>query len=152
MLPSLLKKFCLCFHFRFIVITAFYQLMNSKSTPSRSENASARTHARTDGRTTRKHNASGSICWMDWDIYGYVVSPGPSNLHYSSYMDLIYLGSQHDATRSRSSDAWCYRYRSISAAHAQAATSGGCRSTGHEDRGRTPDRYIDPALHTMRVV
>jgi len=56
-----------------------------------------------------------------------------------------YLGCQHDATRSRSSDACSYR--SISAARAQAAASGrwACRRTD----GWTTDRYMDPSPHTL---
>ena len=37
-----------------------------------------------------------------------------------------------------------------SAAHGHAATSGRCWSTGQTD-GRTSDRYIDTAAHTMRA-
>jgi len=58
-----------------------------------------------------------------------------------SVLTASHLGSRHDATRIRSSGAGSYR--SISAARAQAAASGRCRSTGQTD-GRTPDRYIDP--------
>jgi len=42
-----------------------------------------------------------------------------------------YLGSQHEITYNCSSGA--YSYRSTSAAHAQAAASGRCRSTGQTD-------------------
>ena len=56
-----------------------------------------------------------------------------------------YLGSQHDATRSRSSDACSCR--SISAACAQPAADIDRRD--RQTDGRTPDRYIE--LHRIHA-
>ena len=78
-------------------------------------------------------------------LYSPIIIYQPNATHNAlcnkSVLTASHLGSRHDATRIRSSGAGSYR--SISAARAQAAASGRCRSTGQTD-GRTPDRYIDP--------
>jgi len=63
-----------------------------------------------------------------------------------SVLTASHLGSRHDAARIRSSGAGSYR--SISAARAQAAASGRCRSTGQTDR-RTDTRPLHRPLHCI---
>jgi len=67
-----------------------------------------------------------------------------------------YIGSENYATHSCSSGACSRRSISAARARAQQQTSGTSLllSTDETDRrtdGRTPDRYIDPALHSMRA-